>query len=251
MLSVLDRWNHLELEENAIHIWYSLLPTLEVSVDGWLADFSKDEVEKAKKITSTQARVRYICARYMLRSILSMYLLQAPKSIQFAYTLYGKPYVCNPGVADVCFNVSHSNQCIVCAIAKKRAVGIDIEFLQSINFENIARRFFSHYEYRQLMHHTPPQQREKKFYSLWTCKEAFVKNIGQGLSYPLNAFTISIGPDQSAQLVVSARKDRGILEDYAIQIFSPHQAYLAAWVIQKPVKSIYRQYKWEKIMCYL
>ena len=39
------------------------------------------------------------------------------------------------------------------------------------------------------------------FFNLWTRKEAFIKAVGQGLSYGLNAFSIQEGNIQNPKLI--------------------------------------------------
>lgn len=224
------------LEQNEVHLWSVMLPlVMKVDLEDYLYYLSEDEKEKAIRYIPYQAKVRYICARYMLRAILSKYILQEARSIQFAYSPYGKPYICNSGVTDVHFNLSHSNRCIVYAIARAIPVGIDVEFLRSIDVEAIAKTSFSPYEYLQLMD-TAPEDREKKFYSLWTCKEAFVKNRGKGMiAYPFSDFDVCL---EKKAKIVSIRGDNKVSENYEVCIFSPNDAYIAALVVQQPVKSI-------------
>lgn len=93
----------------------------------------------------------------------------------------GKPYCKSfPGVH---FNISHSGLWVVCAVSD-RPIGIDIEKIDGADMQ-IAKRFFTEYEYQYL------QRQENKveiFYKLWTLKESYIKCTGTGLTVPLNSF---------------------------------------------------------------
>jgi len=91
------------------------------------------------------------------------------------------------------FNISHSGNCVVCAVDEK-AVGVDIEVIKPIDF-NIAERFFSKAEYLTLINQ-PKEMQMKYFYMIWTLKESYIKADGRGLSLPLNSFSIDIKHDK-------------------------------------------------------
>jgi 4'-phosphopantetheinyl transferase len=105
--------------------------------------------------------------------------------LRFCTTPYGKPYI--DGHLEFQFNLSHSGNYIACAFSSS-PVGIDVEEMLQVNLE-IARLFFSPQEYVSLMEREP-SERLSYFYDLWTLKESFLKLHGQGLSAPLNTFTI-------------------------------------------------------------
>uniref|UniRef100_A0ACD5GW93 4'-phosphopantetheinyl transferase superfamily protein n=1 Tax=Desertifilum tharense IPPAS B-1220 TaxID=1781255 RepID=A0ACD5GW93_9CYAN len=52
------------------------------------------------------------------------------------------------------------------------------------------------------------------FFWGWTCKEAYIKATGKGLSLPLNQFTVSLLPTEPAQLLstVGDSPDRWLLQ---------------------------------------
>lgn len=83
---------------------------------------------------------------------------------------------------EVHYNLSHANGIAAC-IVSDRECGIDCEQVREYR-PNVLKRAFSERE-RQLIEDTPPEQRDLMFFRLWTLKEAYVKAIGVGISYPL------------------------------------------------------------------
>lgn len=87
------------------------------------------------------------------------------------------------------FNVSHSGAYFLIALSQ-HPVGIDIEVHRGRpHLQQIAHRFFSEPEWKYLETFEEKDQ-VAGFYTLWTRKEAFIKGVGQGLSYPLRSFSV-------------------------------------------------------------
>lgn len=84
------------------------------------------------------------------------------------------------------FNVSHSGDWVVCAVADG-PVGVDVEQVTQADLR-IADRFFAPEEI-ELLHRVRDQNRA--FYRLWTAKESYIKYLGTGLSMPLSCFVAS------------------------------------------------------------
>ncbi|WP_044260305.1 4'-phosphopantetheinyl transferase family protein, partial [Richelia intracellularis] len=63
---------------------------------------------------------------------------------------------------------------------------------------SLAKQFFAPSEY-SLIQSLPPQQKQEMFFRYWTCKEAYLKATGVGLS-KLREIEINIGMKDSAEL---------------------------------------------------
>lgn len=94
-----------------------------------------------------------------------------------------KPYLKgNP----VHFNISHSRNMVVCAIAGF-PLGIDVEFLDhTINYFDFQFQMTTG-EFEEI-HHS--EDKTKSFFRYWTRKEAVIKAHGDGMMIPLDSFEV-------------------------------------------------------------
>ena len=96
--------------------------------------------------------------------------------------------------------------------------------------EKIAERFFSVREYADFRA-LPGEQRRLAFFTCWTRKEAFIKAIGDGLSYPLRRFDVTLAPSTPAKLLHVAGDD-GEAARWALHALSPATNYVGAIVVE-------------------
>ena len=77
----------------------------------------------------------------------------------------------------------------------------------------------------------PADERNRAFLTCWTRKEAYLKALGAGLSQPLDAFSVPLGTEESAQPVAI----HGNVEEAArwfVQGLVPVPGYVAAVVAE-------------------
>ena len=128
---------------------------------------------------------RGIKTNTFLRKVLSHYLPLHPSQIQFARTPNGKPFLKNRKLKDrrfndLQFNISHSHGKIVCAVSHGLLLGVDIENIHRKNkIEEIAERYFHASEIKALQSIKNEEEKRNLFFTLWTCKEAYIKAIGK------------------------------------------------------------------------
>jgi 4'-phosphopantetheinyl transferase len=96
--------------------------------------------------------------------------------------------------------------------------------------DGLARRSFSDIEYRQYASITGAQK-TVAFFNGWTRKEAFIKATGKGLSFPLDAFDVSLLPGREACLerVNGSRKQAA---QWSMWALTPDHAYHGAVVVR-------------------
>jgi 4'-phosphopantetheinyl transferase len=137
-------------------------------------------------------QARYAVFRGALRQILGQYLNMAPERVALTVGPHGKPQL--PG-GTLHFNLAHSGPGAVLAVAAHGPIGVDIEAARSADLaERLAPRVMSGAE-TAAFDALPPDARPPAFLRAWTCKEAYVKATGEGLSFPLPRITVALsGP---------------------------------------------------------
>ena len=121
-------------------------------------------------------------------------------TIDLDYNAQGKPFLKN---SDVYFNVSHSEEYVICAVAGCE-VGCDVEKISTVDLK-IAKRFFFREEYDDIAAQTTPAERDELFCRYWTLKESFMKATGLGMKLPLDEFRIVLGQEISVIQSVDER----------------------------------------------
>ncbi|NLL39166.1 MAG: 4'-phosphopantetheinyl transferase superfamily protein [Clostridiales bacterium] len=96
--------------------------------------------------------------------------------IMFMRRETGKPFL--KGYPEFHYNISHTKNALAVGISKE-PVGVDIERIRQADLR-IARRFFSEDEI--LWIEGTETERDRRFFSVWTKKEAWLKRLGQGIS---------------------------------------------------------------------
>ena len=178
-----------------------------------------EENARADRLLLPRVRERFIFARAILRRLLAGYLHVDPAKLVFRYTAQGKPYL-GDGAA-LCFNLSHSKDVAVIAIARRREIGIDIEATtRDVEFEGVARKVFSPNENARLARVTP-ELRRAAFFRIWTRKEAYVKARGEGLNYSLRSFSVSDLPGDDDALLADERQPLAHLAWRLAEIAAP------------------------------
>jgi 4'-phosphopantetheinyl transferase len=153
---------------------------------------SEDERERAARFRIGRVRSRFINRRGLLRILLAQYAECDPSALRFTQNQWGKPTLTGGGTARLQFNASHSDGVALVAVTLDSAVGIDVERHRlDVDCLELADRFFSPDEADRLRRADEPLRRTL-FFTLWCCKEAWVKARGLGLSFPLRRCRISV-----------------------------------------------------------
>jgi len=134
------------------------------------------ESERAARLVTPDLRRRSLRSHGALRAVLKKY---TDLPLDFACAELGKPYL--PVLPNLCFNLSHSHEIGLVAVAWGFEVGVDVERLRPLpECLSIAGRFFPPGELESLLE-VPPDARESEFFRRWTRIEAVLKARGVGL----------------------------------------------------------------------
>ncbi len=223
------------LRPDQVHLWRVSLLHPPFPSDMLWRVLNEKEQARAGRYRFERDRRRFVAARGMLRVILARYAGVSPAAIRFEYSDYGKPSL--PDRPDLAFNATDSGELMAVGVAQNRLLGVDIEQVRDdFGGLEIAERFFSSAEVATLRA-LPSHEQARAFFRCWTRKEAFIKAIGEGLSYPLHQFDVTLGPDEPPRLLrVAGEPDaprRWFLADFPLD---PN--YEGAIIAEMPVTDI-------------
>lgn len=202
------------LRADVIDVWHLPLG-VSSAADARLLDAT--ERGRAARFRSDAARHRFVAARAALRRVLGLLLDRDPAAIALAYGPHGKPLL--PDAPGLAFNVSHSHERGLLAVGMVDALGVDIELVRSTRrFEAIGNRFFATTEAAALRQ-LAAAARCAAFHRTWSRKEAYLKALGTGLTFPSTGFTLAhLEPGACTVLATGMAGDdagRWVLDDVA------------------------------------
>jgi 4'-phosphopantetheinyl transferase len=235
----------LTLKEDEVHVWRAALDLEPSQVQNLQQILSPDEKARAERFYFPKDRKHFRVARGLLRTILGRYLDMGPGRLRFSYSTYGKPALIPlPGQKyTLSFNMSHSHGLALYGFTRHRRIGIDLEYIRT-NFacEEIAERFFSPHE-QAVLRTLPAEMKYEAFFTCWTRKEAYIKARGEGLSFPLDQFDVSLTPGKPAKLL-------NVVEDpleaarWSLQALTPGPGYVAALAVEGQYDWQYKCWQW-------
>lgn len=150
---------------------------------------SSEKRETINKFYNRKDKIRSLIGEILVRVKLAEDFGIGNEDIVFEKNDYGKLYI--KGYSNLHFNISHSGDWVICGIDEKD-IGVDVEKIKNIEYEEIARNFFSEKESNYILNKDKKNQLAR-FYEMWTLKESYVKCCGKGLSIPLKSFSILRG----------------------------------------------------------
>lgn len=226
-----------ELNDNEIHVWM-IRASANYSEDPRLRGLlSADERQRAANFRFDKDRRLYIAAHAGLRAVLAGYLRVIEDEIRLVTGLHGKPLLAHPGGSGLEFNLSHSHELALVAVARNKAVGVDVEFVKrDYVFQEVARRFFTAKEVVALLA-LPQALQLEAFFKCWSSKEAFLKAKATGLSGKLDEVQIISTKDGLVRI------EANVPGWSLLELENPH-GYVAALVVQGGALPI-RCYRWQ------
>src|SRR2546425_7227123 len=240
-----DLWvpppGRLALTAEEVHVWRVWLDQEPSTIEACLEILSPDERIRARKYHFHRDFEHFVVARAVLRHILSRYANVSPHEIEVIYDQYGKPRL-RSCATPLGFNLSHAKGIALYAISQVHAIGVDIEYARANSSgDEIARQFFSANEVASLCS-LPSGLRTVAFFNCWTRKEAYIKARGEGLSHPLDRFTVSIIPGQPARLLMA--DDPTETSRWTLMDLSAGAGYVASLAVEGRVRTL-RHWQWD------
>ena len=202
----------LSLSQKEIHLWttepQSIVDGSTEIIDGEMSHcallkqyqglLTPDESMKQQRYKFAKDRHDALITRAFIRDLLSYYADVQPSDWRFEKGEKDKPEIANP-VLPLRFNISHTQNLIICAVTLAEDIGCDVENTSRTNdVLSIADRYFSADE-TQALFALPSTQQRDRFFDYWTLKESYIKAWGLGLSIPLKDFSFTISPNKTAQ----------------------------------------------------
>lgn len=143
---------------------------------------------RAERFVRANDRRSYVVSHAALRQLLARALQLDPPSVTFEKNHYGKPSIAGTILS---FNLSHSGDIALIALATNTQVGVDIERVRRLsNMQAITQRFFHPQEAAEIQV-CPNAEQLPTFFRYWTRKEAVLKALGTGLTRPLRSFRVT------------------------------------------------------------
>lgn len=225
------------LQEDEAHVWTVFLPELASRQETLARILSTDERDRAGRFQFPRDAQNYTLSHGALRIILSGYVNLPPSALRFAYNSQGKPEIAGAMPAGrIHFNLTHSCDLAMVAIANGGPIGIDVEKLKAPLADAQVASFFSPGEIA-VLRSLSPSTRTEVFFHCWTRKEAYLKARGDGLSFPLHRFEVSLAePPPEDWLRVEGHAEEG--KRWRLFSLKPAPGYLAALVVPRQVVNV-------------
>ena len=173
-----------------MHVDLSPHPAREAAALGWLCG---DERARWNRFRHEGRRRQYALCRAALRAVLCDRLGFVNDALSFCESERGKPHARLAGApAPVSFSVSHSGVHGLIAVASGGRIGVDVEErVARTDLDPLIARVFAPVERSELVA-ASGFARLRRFYSLWTIKEALVKALGTGLQLDMAGFEVPV-----------------------------------------------------------
>jgi len=176
------------LESGEVQIWRIDLADID-RIGIFSSALNAEEQAIANRRRSGRTRDHFTVGRACLRRLLGNALDVSPVQITITEGPQGKPEIKGSTLQ---FNVAHSKDTILIALARNNPIGVDVEYLdRPTDLMDVAQANFTEDETASLQAITGQTARRKLFYTYWTRKEAIVKADGRGLLLPLASFEVS------------------------------------------------------------
>lgn len=139
----------------------------------WYSLMSEDKKRRVDRFRFEDDKKRTVAGEMLARQAIAEWCCATPESIVFDIKEHGKPYAKDLAVE---FNISHSGNIVMCAVSNS-PIGIDIEKIRSVDI-SVIKRVCNNDELDYVLQ----DNSYKRFFEIWTFKEAYFKCIETGIT---------------------------------------------------------------------
>lgn len=159
-----------------VWIFYTLFPEpLPPQIwNNYLAQIPASMQEKASRFLRWQDAHAFVLGKLLVLHGLKKTGFEFLTLDELKYNEYDRPFFDSP----FDFNLSHSGEMVACAFSTEGQLGLDLEEIKPIDFDDFGQ-FFSPEELHSMQNSANPTD---SFYQLWTLKESVMKADGRGMS---------------------------------------------------------------------
>ena len=226
------------LERGAVHVWR--VPLDDARAAGSLRPVLNDEERaRADRFFRDEHRTRFVIAHGWKRRILARYVGAPEAALRFVCGPHGKPAIVGQERDGLHFNLSHSGDLALVAVARGGEVGVDVERWDAeVEHLELAERFFSPAERDALRALAgDPEAVVAGFFAAWSRKEAYLKATGHGITRGLHHFDVTLAPGVAPALLAD-RLDQAATARGTLRGVDVGAGYSAALVARAPLREV-------------
>ncbi len=212
-----------------VHVWQVRLDVDGDELQALHAVLSADERERAQRFVRPLDASCTVAARAHLRLLLARYLGCAAAGVALGAGPQGKPHITAPDAGWLRFNLSHSGDLALIAVANGHEVGVDIERIQPELADPGLAASFTRAE-QQTLERLAEGQYVRQCFRLWTRKEAVVKGLGLGLMVPLDRVDVL---EDRVQIAPTQILPRAAPSGWTVQSLGLGDEYCAAVAVEE------------------
>ena len=206
-----------------------------------LTALDEDERGRCQRYRHDGPRRRFALCRAALRAVLRSQLRCRNEELAFGASSHGKPFALVHGrPAPISFNVSHSGEHGLIAIAARGHLGVDVEErVERRDLDELIATVLGPDEQAELL--TAGGRRKLHlFFRLWTVKEALIKARGLGLSLHMSTFEIPAAMRRGAATGLFRFPETPAVRWRLEDLSNEHFAAAVAHELQESVDDRYR-----------
>ncbi len=141
--------------------------------ESWAGNLSPGDVERLARLSHTRRRAQFLAGRHLLRQTLHS-LYGAAANTWCLDSAPGKPRLVGEDAPAI--SLSHTRELVGCAVAEVE-IGLDLEFCRERDFAALVEMLCGPEELTHFLE-LPADERNRRFYRMWTRREAIYKLNG-------------------------------------------------------------------------